>query len=320
MYISAYPEIIVMRNSNVSILSNFPYSASYVRLLAGALEGEACLGYFSADIGTSKVYEERSLGIYASEDSDSEDSDSSDNASDIIKPDLPSHGPLLSRPLSSEAHGPPRTPVSVARMSQAESQMTTNSTRSIKKLANVGRRGTVFVGKQIQKRMNNFQGVGVAIKPRLKRATEIRFDDQPSPQVAEEGQVSLVSQHLRGQLSHDIWFIALALFLITLIETSHSIEDPKSYSVFNFLFEIVSGYTNIGLSVGLPGQSYSFCGGWYTGSKLIMVLMMLRGRHRGLPVALDHAVKLPGWDNVKRQEEDAEIRRSIGRSRVSLEV
>ncbi|ROW06974.1 hypothetical protein VMCG_04153 [Cytospora schulzeri] len=281
MYISAYPEIIVMRNSN--------------------------------------VYEERSLGIYASEDSDSE-TDESDNDSALAKPLIPPQGPLLSAQISNDPHGPPRTPVSISGRSQAESRYSTTSLRSIRKLATVGRRGTAFVGKQIQRRMNNFQGVGVAAKPRLKRATEIRFDDHPSPVMAQEGQVSLVSQHLRGQLSHDIWFIALALLLITLIETSHSIEDPKSYSVFNFLFEIVSGYTNIGLSVGVTGQSYSFSGGWYTGSKLIMILMMLRGRHRGLPVALDHAVKLPGWDNVKKQEEDAEIRRSMGRSRASLDA
>ena len=231
------------------------------------------------------------------------------------KPLIPPHGPLL----VPDTHGGARR-VSVSAVSQAESHLTSASTKSIKKLATVGRRGTAFVGKQIQKRMNNFQGVGVATRPPLKRATEINFNDAPSPALAQEGQVSLVSQHLRGQLSHDIWFIALALLLITLIETSHSIVDPTSYSVFNFLFEIVSGYTNIGLSVGLPGQAYSFCGGWYTGSKLIMVIMMLRGRHRGLPVALDHAVKLPGWDNVKKQEEDAVIRRSLGRNRASLEA
>lgn len=132
--------------------------------------------------------------------------------------------------------------------------------------------------------------------------------------------MDLVTQHLRSQLSHDMWSIALALFLITLIETSHSAMDAQTYSVFNFLFEIVSGYTNIGLSIGLPNESYSFSGGWYTGSKLVLILMMIRGRHRGLPVALDHAVKLPGWDNVKKQQEDAEIRRSISKSRISLDA
>lgn len=131
--------------------------------------------------------------------------------------------------------------------------------------------------------------------------------------------MDLVTQHLRSQLSHDIWSIALALFVITLIETSHSVKDPQTYSVFNFLFEIVSGYTNIGLSIGLPDESFSFSGGWYVGSKLVLVVMMIRGRHRGLPVALDHAVKLPGWDNIKKQQEDAEIRRSISKSRLSLD-
>lgn len=264
------------------------------------------------------MYEERSLGIYTSEPDKTEDSGSTSNEStDEL---LSTSGPLLSPPMIGSALGPERTAVSASGVSQAKSGM---STKSVKKLAAVGRRGTNFVGKQIQNRMSNFQGVGVTVRPRLKRSEEINFDEKPGPPGASstpEGHVSLVSQHLRGQLSHDIWAIAFALFLITLIETSHSIADPRSYSVFNFMFEIVSGYTNIGLSIGLPDQSYSFSGGWYTGSKLVMIVMMIRGRHRGLPVALDHAVKLPGWDNVKKQNEDAEIRRSIGKNRASLEI
>ncbi|KAG8160329.1 hypothetical protein KVR01_009865 [Diaporthe batatas] len=280
MYISAYPEIIVMRNSN--------------------------------------VYEERSLGIYTTEPEKSEEKDPAGNEStDEL---LPTFGPLLSPPTFGHALGPERTAISTSAVSQAKSGI---SAKSVKKLAAVGRRGTSFVGKQIQNRMNNFQGVGVTPKPRLKRAAEMNFDNPSAAPISTstpEGHVSLVSQHLRGQLSHDIWAIALALFLITLIETSHSIADPRSYSVFNFMFEIVSGYTNIGLSMGLPDHSFSFSGGWYTGSKLVMIVMMIRGRHRGLPVALDHAVKLPGWENVKKQNEDAEIRRILGKSPTSLEI
>lgn len=264
------------------------------------------------------MYEERSLGIYTSEPEKSEEKDSTGNEStDEL---LPTFGPLLSPPTFGHALGPERTAISTSAVSQAKSGI---STKSVKKLAAVGRRGTSFVGKQIQNRMNNFQGVGVTTKPRLKRSAEINFDNPSGASASTstpEGHVSLVSQHLRGQLSHDIWAIALALFLITLIETSHSIADPRSYSVFNFMFEIVSGYTNIGLSTGLPDHSFSFSGGWYTGSKLVMVVMMIRGRHRGLPVALDHAVKLPGWDNVKKQNEDAEIRRSLGKSPASMEI
>ncbi|KAK8064321.1 cation transport protein-domain-containing protein [Apiospora saccharicola] len=267
MYLAAYPEIIVMRNSN--------------------------------------VYEERSLGLYSTEEAEKQDEE--EDAASLDEMVASARAPLLS----------PTSPTS-ARF-DAMSHATGASTRSIKGLAAVGRRGTAFVGRQIQKRMNDFNGVGVDTSrvrrpshPTLKRATHIPFDNSPTaPAVAPEGGISLVSQHLRGQLSHDMWSIAAALFLITLIETSHSIVDPRAFSVFNFLFEIVSGYTNIGISVGLPDQSYSFSGGFYQGSKVVMILMMIRGRHRGLPVALDHSVKLPGWDNQKHEDEDAEIRRSL---------
>ncbi|KAK8013114.1 cation transport protein-domain-containing protein [Apiospora marii] len=267
MYLAAYPEIIVMRNSN--------------------------------------VYEERSLGLYSVEEAEKQDDE--EEAASLDERVASARAPLLS----------PTSPTS-ARF-DTMSHATGASTRSIKGLAAVGRRGTAFVGRQIQRRMNDFQGVGVDTSrpshPTLKRATHIPFDNSPTaPAAAPEGGISLVSQHLRGQLSHDMWSIAAALFLVTLIETSHSIADPRTFSVFNFLFEIVSGYTNIGISVGLPDQSYSFSGGFYQGSKVVMILMMIRGRHRGLPVALDHSVKLPGWDNQKHEDEDAEIRRSLSRA------
>lgn len=55
----------------------------------------------------------------------------------------------------------------------------------------------------------------------------------------------------------------------------------------------VQGYGTVGISVGLPDQAYSFCGSWHTLSKLILCAVMLIGRHRGLPVAIDKAVLLP---------------------------
>ena len=46
---------------------------------------------------------------------------------------------------------------------------------------------------------------------------------------------------------------------------------------------------------------------------------MLRGRHRGLPVAIDRAVLLPGEDLSIAEEEDANIRleRSLTRAKTS---
>lgn len=112
-------------------------------------------------------------------------------------------------------------------------------------------------------------------------------------------------------VTHDLWLLVLAVFAISVIETRHFLEDPVTYSTFNILFEVVSAYGTVGITTGLPTASYSFSGGLYTGSKLVLCLVMLRGRHRGLPVALDRAVRLPGDDLVRDEEEDYRIRRSM---------
>ncbi|TVY91016.1 High-affinity potassium transport protein, partial [Lachnellula willkommii] len=89
---------------------------------------------------------------------------------------------------------------------------------------------------------------------------------------------------LRSQLSHDLWWLVLALLFITCIEVSNFERDPVTYSVFNIAFEVVSAYGCVGISPGLPDQAYSFSGGWHKASKLILCAVMIRGRHRGLPV------------------------------------
>ncbi|OQO11850.1 hypothetical protein B0A48_03577 [Cryoendolithus antarcticus] len=122
----------------------------------------------------------------------------------------------------------------------------------------------------------------------LRRATS-RLTSKP-----QQSNALFIRHQLRAQLAHDLWVIAVALFLIMIIEGHKFAENPAVYSVFNFLFEIVSGYGCVGISTGVPWDAYSFCGSWQTGSKLILCVVMLRGRHRGLPVAIDRAVLLPG--------------------------
>ncbi|KAK6215169.1 cation transporter [Colletotrichum tabaci] len=140
----------------------------------------------------------------------------------------------------------------------------------------------------------SFAGVGAA-KP---KSSADRF----------ESRTSFVSQQIRGQLAHDLWLLTLAVLVIVTIETSHFLADPVHFSVFNVVFEVVSGYGCVGISVGLPKDAMSFSGGWHAGSKLVLCLVMLRGRHRGLPVALDRAVRLPGQRLLEDEEEDWRLR------------
>ncbi|KAI1806350.1 TrkH-domain-containing protein [Daldinia bambusicola] len=139
-----------------------------------------------------------------------------------------------------------------------------------------------------------------------------------APDQREESRISFISHQIRGQLSHDLWWLVLAVLLIMIIETKHFIEDPVTYSVFNVVFEVVSAYGCVGISIGSPNAAYSFSGGLYPGSKLVLCAVMIRGRHRGLPVALDRAVRLPS-DDMHIVEEEDHIRRSMSARRPSLD-
>lgn len=153
-----------------------------------------------------------------------------------------------------------------------------------------------------------WHGVGAAPPP-----------SQREEAAAGESRINFISHQIHGQLAHDIWWLVLAVFVISTIETGRFLGDPVTYSVFNVIFEVVSAYGTVGISVGLPTAAYSFSGGWRPVSKVILCLVMLRGRHRGLPVALDRAVRLPGEQLHRDEEEDHRIRRSMTSRRMSLE-
>lgn len=147
-----------------------------------------------------------------------------------------------------------------------------------------------------------------------------------------------IRQQLHGQLAHDLWWLALAILFITIIETGQFERDPTVFSVFNIIFEVVSAYGCVGVSTGVPWNAYSFCGAWHTlryveiglkltkwlanigTSKLILCAVMLRGRHRGLPVAIDKAILLPDKTLAWAEEEDAALRldRSLTSRRTGL--
>lgn len=129
------------------------------------------------------------------------------------------------------------------------------------------------------------------------------------PTTQSESRLYFLRQQVRGQLAHDLSWLALAIFLIACIEVSNYDADPVTYSIFNITFEVVSGYGCVGISTGLPNQAYSFSGGWHVVSKLVLCAVMLRGRHRGLPVAIDRAVLLPSEQLIDKEEEDAEVKR-----------
>jgi Trk-type K+ transport system membrane component len=304
---------------NIAILSGgfsiVPVSAVYFGLQVLWLVKMYASAYpTSITVRGSNVYEERSLGIYAGDEPEEDHGNEKQGATSTSGPGL-----LLS---------PMRVPLTPMSATSQVSRFSHASRRGIDKIVGFGRESTAMVGRQIQRRMTGFHGVGVAPVPGAKKFNVPQLNqpgqdsDSNTVHSMDPGQASpdLVAHHVRSQLSHDVWWIALAFFIITIIETSHTLADPAAFSLFNILFEIVSAYANNGVTIGLPTAAFSFSGGWHSGSKLVLVLVMLRGRHRDLPVALDRAVKLPSLDLDDKEEGDAEIRRTMSRTPMSRSV
>ena len=125
----------------------------------------------------------------------------------------------------------------------------------------------------------------------------------------DEKEPSYVGAHLRRQLSFDLWYIFLGLFIIAIVEGDRLANTNEyAFTIFSVLFEIVSAYGTVGLSLGYPNIDASLSAEFKVISKLVIIAMQIRGRHRGLPYELDRAILLPSDSLHKKEDEDAAMR------------
>ncbi|KAJ5297345.1 hypothetical protein PENANT_c005G10999 [Penicillium antarcticum] len=121
---------------------------------------------------------------------------------------------------------------------------------------------------------------------------------------------SYIMAHIRNQLTFDLWYIFIGVFLITIAEAGKISDNSiPAFSVFSVFFEVVSAYGNVGLSLGYPTVNTSLSGKFTVFSKLVVCAMMIRGRHRGLPYKLDRAIVLPSERLVEDDTEEDPNRR-----------
>jgi potassium uptake Trk family protein len=116
---------------------------------------------------------------------------------------------------------------------------------------------------------------------------------------------SYIGAHLRKQLSFDLWYVFLGWFIIAIVEGPRLDATKDGFTLFAVLFEVVSAYGTVGLSLGYPGINASLSAEFKTLSKLVIIAMQIRGRHRGLPYSLDRAVLLPSESLHRKELEDA---------------
>jgi len=94
-----------------------------------------------------------------------------------------------------------------------------------------------------------------------------------------------------NRFSHNFLFrhtvvVALAIIILAFVEDKMTRENPV-VDFIDVVFEIISAYGNVGLSMGFPGSMASLCGNMSTFGKLVLIFVMMVGKLRGLPTHSD---------------------------------
>lgn len=138
-----------------------------------------------------------------------------------------------------------------------------------------------------------------------------------------------VMTQIQRQLTSEICWVIVCIFAICVIE-AEQILSVSPITISTVIYECVSAFGNVGGSTGYPGTPASQAQQYHTLSKLVLILLMYRGRHRGrllfyvvmvikltyyflyligLPAAIDRAVLLPSEQLEEKEQQDHLLRR-----------
>ncbi|CAF5025860.1 unnamed protein product, partial [Rotaria sp. Silwood1] len=117
----------------------------------------------------------------------------------------------------------------------------------------------------------------------------------------------------RAIIKHTFSFIILTrtwlfffIFLICAIENSRMSPVDPNITVFKVIFEIISAFGTVGLTLGYPNVASSFSTILSPASKIILILTMLMGRHRGLLASMtdQEAIEHSAAELLNRRREE----------------
>lgn len=89
-----------------------------------------------------------------------------------------------------------------------------------------------------------------------------------------------VITQIQRQLTSDICWVITGIFCICVLE-AESIMSPSPVTIATVIYECVSAFGNVGASTGYPNTSTSQAAQYRTLSKLVLIILMYKGRHRG---------------------------------------
>ena len=98
------------------------------------------------------------------------------------------------------------------------------------------------------------------------------------------------SHYVRDMFFNDLLIVFIGVLIICIIENENLKDFPDDYTALKIVFEVVSAYGTVGLSLGYGSEYTSFSYAFHTGSKVIIIIIMVLGKHRPLPNSDDPAL------------------------------
>lgn len=118
---------------------------------------------------------------------------------------------------------------------------------------------------------------------------------------------------VRALIKHAFSFVILTrtwlfffIFLICAIEYRRMAPVDPNITIFKIIFEVISAFGAVGLTLGYPNVASSFATVLSPASKTILVITMLMGRHRGLLASMkdQEAIEHSADDLLSRRREE----------------
>jgi hypothetical protein len=108
--------------------------------------------------------------------------------------------------------------------------------------------------------------------------------------------------------------IVFVLTVIIAIIQDAALRTNPDFTIFALLYEVISGYGNVGFSLGYVNTTTSFSAVWWPASKVLLCILMLMGRHRGMPHHHDTAVMLVSRRRDVALAEQTRVATSMGQA------
>ncbi len=125
---------------------------------------------------------------------------------------------------------------------------------------------------------------------RVNNASQHEFIRQSSVEVLNQRKFEIQNRFVESFIMKHSFFIGVGVFICAFSEDDFMSAHPEVINLWYIIFEVVSAYGNVGLSLPEPGESYSLVGSFGFIGKLTICAIMMLGKHRALPKEKDAVI------------------------------